>query len=289
MLAWAGFFIYRKTEGETNFTLLDDTDEPIYVDDSLVNNQQYCYYVVSLGTYGSLGVPDSLFNWSQQVCATPFDQTAPCPPVVDLIYDCPDQSVEMIWNDPNLTCAKDVTGYNIYFSPIEGQPLQLIATFDGSSNTTYLFVDESSPVSIAGCYAVTALDSLNLWPDGQLHQNESQYSNILCIDNCPLYFLPNIFSPNGDGINDLFIPFEYRYIESIDLKIYNRWGTIVFESNDPAILWDGKNMKSKNMSSDGAYYYTIRVNTIRLSGIVTEDFSGSIQLMNGNENGDGNN
>ncbi len=279
------FAIYRKAPGETNFSLYAITDEAVYTDDSLTNNQVYCYYVVSLGTYGSPGVPDSLFNWSQEVCTRPYDQTPPCPPVLDISHDCAEQTVDMVWNDPNESCADDVTAYNIYYAPVEGQPLQLIATIDGSTNTTYLFVDEEAPISIAGCYAVTAIDSLNLWPDGELYQNESEFSNIFCLDNCPIYFLPNIFSPNGDEINDLFVPFEYRYIESIDMQIFNRWGNLVFETNDPAILWDGKNKDSKSMSSDGAYYYTIRVNTIRLSGIVTEDFSGSIQLMDGEEFG----
>jgi len=135
--------------------------------------------------------------------------------------------------------------------------------------------------SIAGCFAITALDSLNLWPDGELHQNESEFSNVVCADNCPIYFLPNVFTPNADVFNDLFKPFEYRYIESIDIKIYNRWGGVVFETTDPAINWNGTNKDNGEISSDGAYYYTIVVNTIRLSGIVPEKFSGSIQLING--------
>jgi gliding motility-associated-like protein len=120
-----------------------------------------------------------------------------------------------------------------------------------------------------------------LWPDGELHQNESAFSNVICLDNCPLYFLPNLFTPNGDDRNDLFQPIDWRYVESVDMKIYNRWGNVVFETTDPEILWDGREMKSDTMCADGAYYYVIRVNTIRLSGIVPEQFSGAIQLLDG--------
>lgn len=279
--------IYRKAPGEASFSLYATVQTDTYTDVNLVNNQVYCYRVLARGTYDAPGVPDVLFNWSQENCTRPYDQTPPCAPTIEVDHDCSAQTVDMIWNNPNLSCADDVTAYNVYYAPVEGQPLQLLATIDGSENITFFYDDEIPPVSIAGCYAVTALDSLNIWPDGELHQNESAFSNIICVDNCPIYFLPNIFSPNGDGINDLFVPFEYRYIESVDFKVYNRWGNLVFETTDPGLLWDGKNKDSGNLSSDGVYFYTIQVNTIRLSGIVTEKFSGSIQLVDSKSNNTG--
>jgi gliding motility-associated-like protein len=130
---------------------------------------------------------------------------------------------------------------------------------------------------------VTALDSLNLWPDGNFYRNESAFSDTVCIDNCPVYFLPNSFTPNADGLNDLFVPFKYRYVESIDLKIFNRWGGVVFETTDPDVLWNGIHMDSGEMCTDGVYYYVVKVNTLRLTGIETEIFNGNIQLMNGSK------
>jgi gliding motility-associated-like protein len=134
--------------------------------------------------------------------------------------------------------------------------------------------------SIAGCYYVTALDSLNLWPDGLLHQNESDPSNTLCVDNCPEYSLPNVITPDLDGINDVFIPFPYRSIKDIDLKIYNRYGTLVFETTDRDINWNGSDQKSGELCSDGVYYYTVTINTIRLHGIIAVNEEGYIQLLN---------
>jgi len=117
--------------------------------------------------------------------------------------------------------------------------------------------------------------------DGFVNQNESELSETICIDNCPEYEVPNIFTPNADGFNDFYVPFPYKFIESIDLKVFNRWGTLVFESTDPAINWDGKDMDSGNVVRDGVYFYTLKVNAIRLEGIVQNEQSGTIQVVAG--------
>lgn len=273
--------IYRKAPGETGFTYLTSAFTDSYTDTNLVNNQVYCYKVQVMGSYFADDVPDPLENWSQEVCSQPYDQTPPCPPVLSMEHDCSAAYNLLTWSNQNRDCASDVTAYNIYYAPTSGEPLTLLAQIDLASDTTFLFEDDELPVSIAGCFAVTALDSLNLWPDGNFYQNESAFSEVFCVDNCPIYFLPNIFSPNGDGLNDLFVPFQYRYVESVDMRIYNRWGNLVFETDNPDILWNGVNKDSGSMCTDGVYYYVVDVHTIRLSGIVTESFSGSIQLTDG--------
>ncbi|MFN9801713.1 MAG: gliding motility-associated C-terminal domain-containing protein, partial [Bacteroidota bacterium] len=232
-------------------------------------------------SYGNPTVPDPLFNYSQQVCARPYDQTPPCAPQLSWLSNCADGINEFIWNNPNNTCADDVTGYNIYYAAVEGEPLELYATISTAGDTTFIFTGEDPVFSLAGCFAVTALDSLNLWPDGNLYQNESPLSNIICLDNCPIFYLPNIFTPNGDGLNDQFVPFEHRHVRDIDLKVFNRWGTLVFETNDPDINWGGVSSETGQMVADGPYYYVVQVNTIRLSGIVPERFAGTIQIQDG--------
>ncbi len=57
--------------------------------------------------------------------------------------------------------------------------------------------------------------------------------------DCSLADLPNAFSPNGDGKNDILYVRGYN-IDKMDFRIYNRWGQIVFETHDPNIGWDGK-------------------------------------------------
>ena len=57
-------------------------------------------------------------------------------------------------------------------------------------------------------------------------------------------FVPDLFSPNGDGVNDIFYPRGNGLFKVKGLKIFNRWGEAVFEknsfnANDPAAGWDG--------------------------------------------------
>jgi gliding motility-associated-like protein len=64
--------------------------------------------------------------------------------------------------------------------------------------------------------------------------------------------LPNVFSPNGDGYNDVLTPTKLRAISQVQTKILNRWGQQVFESNELEINWDGT--KDGQLVPDGVYY-----------------------------------
>ncbi len=270
--------IYRQNEGVGEFELIGTSDQIGYVDSGLVNNRNYCYYIVSHGSYFAIEESDTLINYSQQTCAQPYDRTPPCPPIIDLEGDCVDYTLDLYWTNPNLECPEtdDVLTYQVYFSPTEGGEFELLEVLEGDWNNSISFVFENS---IAGCYAVTALDSLAPWPDGVLRRNESDFSNIICIDNCPDYALPNVITPNGDGRNDQLMAFPYRSIESVEFTLFNRWGGIVFETTDPDIAWDGTNKDTGEIVSSSTYFYTVKVFTIRLSGIEPINLSGYIQVF----------
>jgi gliding motility-associated-like protein len=271
--------IYRKAPGEIDFSLIGTSNLPTYLDSGLLNNQEYCYKVLSVGSYNSTGVPDPLVNWSQETCAKPYDRTPPCPPVFTAVPSCSDENIIFDWFRSTANCSNDVTQYKIYWSPSIGQPYQVVATLDVADTLSWTFNDLQQYGSIAGCFAITALDSLNLWPDGKLHQNESSFGTEFCNDNCPVYLLPNIFSPNGDGRNDFFIPIAVRFVKDVDFQVFNRWGTRVFQTNDKLLNWNGTDQVSGELLSDGTYYYVVTVHTLRLEGIVTEQFSGYIQII----------
>ena len=104
------------------------------------------------------------------------------------------------------------------------------------------FSDSSSNQIANYCYRIAALG-----PD-----KEISYSNVLCNEN--LFFVPNAFSPNDDGIND-----EFRYvingIRNFEISIYARNGQRVFYSNDPRTSWNGQ--KEGEVLPIGLYRWVI--------------------------------
>jgi gliding motility-associated-like protein len=273
--------IFRKAPMDVNFTLIGNTAEMTYTDEAnLRNGVEYCYYVECEGTYGVDGIASPLFNRSQEACGIPEDIIPPCPPELNITNICDD--IDNIaeddfintlnWTNPNIVCpdTDDVISYQIFYAPTLDADLDLIAEITGAQFTTY---EDMPSEGIAGCYAVSAIDSVG---------NESVLSNIVCVDNCPLYELPNAFTPNGDNANDFFIPFPYRFIDRIDIKIYNQWGNLVHETQDPDINWDGTNTNDEALS-DGVYYYVCQVFEKRVAGIVESPdiLKGFIELRTG--------
>jgi len=91
----------------------------------------------------------------------------------------------------------------------------------------------------------------------------------------PELYIPSAFSPNGDGLNDLFMIVGNFPVERFHIMVFNRWGQQVFESNDISISWDG--IAGGKPAEVGVYYYmteaTIRIfdktRSVSLKGDVT--------------------
>jgi gliding motility-associated-like protein len=67
-------------------------------------------------------------------------------------------------------------------------------------------------------------------------------------------YIPNVFTPNGDGINDEFHIASYNLSE-FDIKIFNRWGQLLFQTNDPLKGWDGS---FRGQTVAGVYVFTLK-------------------------------
>jgi gliding motility-associated-like protein len=87
--------------------------------------------------------------------------------------------------------------------------------------------------------------------------------------------MPNVFTPNGDGFNDYFKPNIITKFTSSSLEIYNRWGKLIFKTNDLQAGWDGK-VKGK-MSSDGVYYWILDYTDLDNA---PKEMKGALQLIN---------
>ncbi len=70
-------------------------------------------------------------------------------------------------------------------------------------------------------------------------------------------YIPNAFTPNGDGLNDVFKIYNLTNESVIDFRIFNRWGNIMYRSEDNQAEWDGKSKSTEQPT--GVYGYLIKV------------------------------
>lgn len=125
----------------------------------------------------------------------------------------------------------------------------VLSNLKAFGNPNYLWNDASKnalkTVSVNGVYWLkgsnecgTSIDTFKL-----------QTKNCLC-----KVHVPNVFTPNNDGLNDLFKPVLDGCLEKDYLfTIYNRWGEKLFETSNPAVGWNGKDVQN------GAYYWILRL------------------------------
>ena len=98
-----------------------------------------------------------------------------------------------------------------------------------------------------GWYVLTASDSTGC--SGQ----DSTYVDVFY----PVY-VPNSFTPDGDGINDVF-KVEGEDLRGFWMKVFNRWGEVIFESADPEEPWLGNVDGGDHYAPDGIYFYQVRI------------------------------
>ncbi len=254
---------------------------------------EYCYYVVTKGAYNVAGLIYPLENKSQIVCAKPDDNRLPCPPVITFEGPvCEEYLSEVACNvntyyhdlswQPDFSgdCDDELSGYKLYFTPDgeEGQ-FELVAELSALEFETRI----NNLTNYRGCYYITAIDRSG---------NESEPSNVVCVDNCPKFILPNAFTPNGDGLNETFMAFDNpfsecpRFVLGVEIFIVNRWGVEVFSynslesaENDVFIRWDGRD-KNGNELPAGTYYYSGKVQFDVLDPAKKEQsLKGTIQLL----------
>ncbi|HIF15179.1 MAG TPA: PKD domain-containing protein, partial [Bacteroidetes bacterium] len=91
-------------------------------------------------------------------------------------------------------------------------------------------------------------------------------------------FIPNVFTPNGDDINDVFIPVGMlQGIDEYSMHIYNRWGDRIFHTEDKYTAWNGAvNNDPLKLCQNGAYVYFI---VARDNEGITTEYKGSVVLI----------
>jgi gliding motility-associated-like protein len=264
--------VWRSTAGGA-FEQIASTADLEYLDDeALINGVEYCYRITALGDYGLQNIPSPLINESQVACGTPVDNIGPCAPLLSVTNGCegtgeppPGDVLSNVITWQPACGPEDIDFYILYYASQPGAAWVEIGRPDAGETT----FTHAPGETIAGCYTIVAVDALG---------NQSAYAEPKCVENCPLYELPNAFTPNGDGRNDIFRPISARFIDQVDFKVFNRWGQVIFSTTDPMIQWDGRNTGGKDVS-DGVYYYTCDV--FEPSGSFPTTLTGFIQLIRG--------
>ncbi|WP_461138752.1 T9SS type B sorting domain-containing protein [Spirosoma pomorum] len=254
-----------QVQGPQSFTYTDTGGDLVLRDGNtsgtLSRDSSYCYRVMTRGQYtdsqlARLGV---LVNYSQLICAMPTDTTRPCPPRLGLdSLNCASLTNESFCDQTSFTnrlrwqptsgptCDPNIASYRIYYARYEQDSLRALTSVPAPTTS----FDHGGLTTVAGCYYVTAVSQRGL---------ESQPSNRVCNDACPQLVLPNVFTPNGDGKNDVFVPMRCpRFVEQVTLTVYNRWGSKVYESTGPTLSWNGKTAEGVDLPS-GQYYYQASV------------------------------
>jgi hypothetical protein len=201
--------IYRKDPGSTTFTQIatvtPGATSGTYQDKNLTLGQDYCYYVQTTGQYPNYSFLSNLLNNSQQICTTLL--AVPCTPVLTLqVINCdslaslqsyvPANQVyqnKLRWTVGNTPagCETNAVYYRVFRAETDGGTYTLI---DSTTQLTYIDRNRPRPTY---CYKVQAVAA-----SGQ----RSGLSNSACQVDCVFFILPNIFTPNGDNINDVFRP-----------------------------------------------------------------------------------
>lgn len=141
---------------------------------------------------------------------------------------------------------------NVYRNSSQGNH-ELLATLD--DNVTE-YSDRISPESqLTGdiCYQVEAVSHPDLFGKTNISS-----SNVFCVNMLGQIFVPNAFTPNDDGLNDIFKPSFSILPGKYSFMIYNRYGAKIFETNDISKGWDGR-LPDGSKALEGAYIYYIKM------------------------------
>lgn len=143
---------------------------------------------------------------------------------------------------------------------------------DSSSGTySWNFGDQQSGQGASTVHTYTSAGTYTVVLNANYGGNCNSTASAIVEVGDPLGILamPNVFTPNSDGTNDEFIIGGMDGCTPYHLEIYDRWGILLFTTDDPYTdHWDGKNKAGKSVT-DGVYYYILSTELHSLSGFVT--------------------
>jgi gliding motility-associated-like protein len=266
------YYIYRQNS-EGNFILIDSTTQSEYLDTGLINNREYIYRTIGEGTRPLYGIDYLTSNISHRATGIPVDTIPPCPPDLFVTSECDslDAYNYLTWDPPADSCVdQDIIAYILYSrDSLYGE----FTVLDTLAPNIFSYRDDPEN-SIEKCYAVAAMDSSH---------NQSALYPFCVYSICSFYQLPNVFTPNGDGVHDIYVSWNLNdYVKRVRMSIFNRYGKEVFKTENPDIEWDGR--YNGKIVTTGVYYYICDVFEPRITGTVIKTLTGFIHVYSGEDN-----
>ena len=244
--------IYIADDNNHRIRILTNMTPPV---NFLGNNLNFCSnqpYTLFANTNGSI------YQWSDNSNGPSITITTSGIYWVDVIIngDTLRDSITVVVNQsPTAAFTSNITNgiFNISTGPLCFTDQSVGATVY-AWNLNGILSSQPSP-----CVTLTSADT------GQFCAELLVVSSAGCMDTAQMCFtigetfynIPNIFTPNGDGINDGFI-ITNTGISKLHCTIYNRWGEIMYEWDNPEGSWNGK-LKNGDTISDGTYYFTAEI------------------------------
>ena len=171
---------------------------------------------------------------------------------------CKDTAVSTVLIHPKPDASFTVTGYNGCFP----YAVNAFANTLGLSNYQWIINGTSTSVNdsiLLGTIDNTLVKNITLITTNAFGCKDTvTVSKTFKDDNCNNIFIPNVFTPNGDGTNNFFTVKAVNY-KSYHMVIYDRWGLRLFETTDVNTHWNGKAHNTGGDCPDGTYFYIINL------------------------------
>lgn len=218
------YIVYRKQKLTDNFREIATTDSTTFTDTSADFTSSVYFYSVSYSN--NCGGRSSLLITAPNILLTANQN---------------ENIIDFTWNS--------FTGYDSLLSNYlvrkYDADLNLVDEWEVGLDTFFNDDIASSPDQIY-IYQVFAISENGLVSS----------SNQLQFKIAPTFFVPSGFTPNGDGLNEE-IKVVGKFIEQVEFSIFNRWGTLIFKSNELDKGWDG--FLPDREAPEGTYSYTVLV------------------------------
>lgn len=224
------------------------------------------------------GAPGDVYTWSPSAgldnpaianpTATPISTTTYIVSVTD-VAGCQDQAEVTV----TTLSAPQSDFSSVVEADCEGTTVRFINNSTNASSYNWTFSDgatstEENPTHLFDYDGTYSAVLVTTDPSG-CNDTLTINGNTLVFDELFSALPPNVFTPNGDGDNDLFeVALNPEIEECTSFVVFNRWGQLIFESDGSSIKWEGKKESGRKVP-EGTYFYIIDLNGVIYKGTLS--------------------